>query len=677
MNPVNRLTLALKALHELGPRKTGYYVLYQIGLRSGYYRLVTQSRKPEIVEPASGLHPDLRWFELPDQGLLKDCLREAGEKALIAEADEILCEKVRLFGGEPVPLDLTLSGQLRHWSEYERRQDALISGDVKLIWEAGRFGWAYTLGRGYHLSGDERYAAKFWELLERFLIANPPYVGPHWVSAQEAALRILAFAFALRVFASSPHSTFGRVSRLAGAIAFHAARIPSTLVYARSLDNNHLLSEAVGLYTAAVILPDHPSSHKWRAQGWRCFQDGLDSQIAPDGSYVQNSANYHRLMLQLALWVYQVASRLGEALPERSLDRLAEATRWLQVFADPDTGRVPNLGPNDGAYILPLTVCPFGDYRPVLQASGWAFLGERLYPPGPWDEMATWLGGDKVSLSSAVEASGRKRRSLDQSPHVLRCGQAWAYLRMAHFNARPGHADQLHLDLWWRGLNLAQDAGTYSYNALPPWDNALSRTAVHNTVTVNGLDQMTRAGRFLWLDRAQAWQVSYEGDGDAQRLVARHDGYRRWGVIHQRSVTCGELEWVVEDELLQPESESSQVGKSISARLHWLLPDWPYQLVDRSEGGCIFILDSPRGQVTIKVMAQVLKSAAPVRMDIQLTRAGMLVYSVGEASPTWGWASPTYAQKEPALSWGLIVEGRLPLKFTSQWAFPDQSDLIG
>ena len=33
--------------------------------------------------------------------------------------------------------------------------------------------------------------------------------------------------------------------------------------------------------------------------------------------------------------------------------------------------------------------------------------------------------------------------------------------------------DQLHLDLWWRGLNIAQDAGTYLYNADPPWDNPL------------------------------------------------------------------------------------------------------------------------------------------------------------------------------------------------------------
>jgi hypothetical protein len=118
---------------------------------------------------------------------------------------------------------------------------------------------------------------------------------------------------------------------------------------------------------------------------------------------------------------------------------------------------------------------------------------------------------------------------------------------------RPGHADQLHLDLWWRGQNIALDAGTYLYNAAPPWDNALARSLVHNTVTVNGLDQMTRAGRFLWLDWAQASRISRKQaeDGSWERGVAEHTGYRKLGVAHRRVVTAyRENRWLVEDSLL-------------------------------------------------------------------------------------------------------------------------------
>ena len=54
--------------------------------------------------------------------------------------------------------------------------------------------------------------------------------------------------------------------------------------------------------------------------------------------------------------------------------------------------------------------------------------------------------------------------------------------------------DQLHFDLWWHGINVAQDAGTYLYNGEPPWDNPLVSTRVHNTITIDGRDQMTRGG---------------------------------------------------------------------------------------------------------------------------------------------------------------------------------------
>ena len=130
---------------------------------------------------------------------------------------------------------------------------------------------------------------------------------------------------------------------------------------------------------------------------------------------------------------------------------------------------------------------------------------------------------------------------------------SWAYLRAARFTSRPGHADQLHLDLWWQGLNLAQDPGTYRYTAAPPWDNALASTLVHNTLSVDGREQMTRAGRFLYLDWAQASPARARpgcrmAPGSGSR--ASHDGYRRLGVTHQRQVTAfQDGRWLVEDSL--------------------------------------------------------------------------------------------------------------------------------
>ena len=614
----------------------------------------------------------------------------------MSAADEIAAGQVRLFGGAILrSLRLSLPGPLAHWTAYESGEQALpfLDGDppdVKFIWEPARFTWAFTLGRAYLLSGGERYPQAFWQHAETFLEANPPNLGPHWASAQEVALRLLAFVFALQIFDTSPHTTPERRLRLAGAVAAHAARIPPTLVYARAQNNNHLLSEAAGLYTAGLALPQHPQARHWRELGWKWFHRGLQAQITLDGVYSQHSANYHRLMLHLALWVQALAYPAGDSFSPLVQERLASATRWLLALCDPASGGVPNLGPNDGAYILPLTACPFADYRPVLQSAALTFLGQRPFPSGPWDEMALWLDPrpqttdhrlpttdyrlpttQYPALSSAPPDTRALVFDRHPIPLVLHSPDhaSWAYLRAAHFTGRPGHADQLHLDLWWRGMNIALDAGTYLYNTPPPWDNALARTAVHNTLTVNGLDQMRRAGRFLYLDRAQAKLESGDQapDGSWKQVTASHDGYRRLGLQHRRTVTALEDGgWLVEDALL-PLPGRPAPAQPFSACLHWLLPDYPWEF-DETAGR--LRLQSPLGWITLAVRCTSETCVAlsdTVSLEFQLVRAGELLYGSGDVSPVWGWVSPTYGVKAPALGLRVGMEGKVPLGLCSVW----------
>jgi hypothetical protein len=188
-------------------------------------------------------------LDLPKREELAAVLGE-GQALLLSEADEIVEGRVRLFGGEPVPLRLEPPGPLHHWTVYEQRvvgahtvRPRAEEEDIKFTWEPGRFGWAYTLGRAYLLSGDERYAEAFWKYCEAFIDANPVNLGPHWASGQEVALRLMAFVFADQIFAESRHSTEQRRVRLAQAAAAHALRIPPTLAYARAQNNNHLLTD--------------------------------------------------------------------------------------------------------------------------------------------------------------------------------------------------------------------------------------------------------------------------------------------------------------------------------------------------------------------------------------------------------------------------------------------------
>ncbi len=592
-----------------------------------------------------------------------EVLGHPGKDAVIAAADDVVAGKVRLFGGTPVSLDLRPPQPLRHWTEYEPGTRSGVFQDVKIIWEPARLGWAILLGRAYVISKEERYAEAFWKLLEDFLDANPPYLGWNWVSAQEAALRLLAMAYCWSVFAGSECSSDERAGMLASAVVQHARRIPPTMVYGRSQNNNHLLSEAAGLFTAGLLLPEHPLAEDWRETGWRWFERGIAAQISEEGVYSQHSANYHRLMLQLALWMDALARASERSFSAKSRERLGAATCWLIELMDYKSGSLPNLGPNDGAYILPFTMLAFEDYRPVIQSSAAAFLGCRILDSGPWDEMALWFG----LQPHPTDHGDILQEQHVSSPIVLKSSdkKSWAYFRTARFTGRPGHADQLHLDLWWKGMNIAVDPGTYLYNAPPPWDNALASSDVHNTVTVDGRDQMQRIGRFLFLHRAQASLLELKTESPEDQMVtAQHDGYRSMGLTHRRTLKTSGDGWLVEDEIQQARGNSK--SEIYSACLHWLVPDWPW-VIDKK--GSIFLLrlDSPCGQIRLLLQAIPAENAASPGIKVQIVRAGELLYGDGTVKPVWGWNSKYYNEKLPALSVRLSQSGACPLKFFSEW----------
>jgi hypothetical protein len=659
---VQKITNLPKTWRQLGPETIWLYAKYQLKLRSGWLRLQTPTGKrkslrlvPQVILKPAG--------KQEFASLLGNRTQE-----ILAQADELLNGTVHLFGTEPRQLELRPPQPLQHWTKYHSQMPN--GEDIKPIWETGRFGWATVLARAYWLSGDEKYTEGFWKYFEEFDSANPPNLGPHWSSAQECALRLISWAFCYSLLATSTASTEDRKAALAEAVIAHAERIPPTLDYARAQNNNHILSEALGLVTAAALVPGHRKAEQWKALGWAEFVRGVDAQVHSDGAYTQHSSNYHRVLLQLGLWATVLAIHLGEPMAQAIVSKLATANQWLTSLLD-KSGRVPNLGPNDGAYILPLSVLPFEDFRPALQASYAAFDGNSEMGSGIWDEMALWYGLGNPSPPSPLPQSRRgvpaktdpgeqgiSNKSRKESPIRIEGKNSWVYLRTAEFQERPGHADQLHVDIWWRGLNIAQDAGSYLYTAPAPWDNALASVKVHNTITINDREPMTRAGRFLWLDWAQAKDISTKRDKDGHIIMAgaKHDGYQKLNVIHRREVSWNLGRWVITDRLLPIEEKK----KPIQARLHWLLPDWDWQ-IDTQE----LRIESPHGEIEISVDVSVGDLT-----ELRVVRAGELLHGSGNADPIHGWASPTYGVKVPALSFIADAVGPLPITIVSTWTLP-------
>lgn len=632
----------------VGAGQVALFLIYRLGLKVGWWRRVTQNLG---VDPDKV--PELRGelFVIPSPDHLKNLLGAEETDRVLALADEICQGMFRPFGGDPAPLVLDPPCPLKPWDVY---RDNLAGEDIKMVWEPARLGWVFTLGRAYILSREERYAQTCLSHLKRFLQANPPGYGPNWASGQEVALRIPALLFVLQVFQSSSSWLNEDRRFLISSILTHARRIPPTFIYARAQNNNHLISEALGLYLVGVLLPEWPESKRWRDIGWRWLNWAFQHQITSSGCYVQNSHNYHRLMLQLALLFVRASAIEGCDLPDLTRERLKMAVHWLWERMDARSGGVPNYGHNDGSNILPFGSRSFMDYRPTLQAAGQCFGQGRPLPSGPWDELSLWLG--------VKEGPSQDFPRITLSPGIVKpSGQSsWAMMYGGSCKGRIAHADFLHVDLWSHGINLLLDAGTYAYNLPSPWNNGLARTLVHNTLVVDGQDQLQHLSKFLW---SKGGKVRFLGHLSVpeQRWTAFHDGYTRFGVVHRRSlVWLGEGQWEVTDEIL-PVNRRGSAQQQYQFDLHWLIRDGEWEIditqlkIKYSQFGLEMRLcwNFDGDNVTF------------VPITVRLIRQGKAIFGPAGNFECLGWYSPTYYHRVPALSLLLTWKDAVPCKIVT------------
>jgi asparagine synthase (glutamine-hydrolysing) len=514
----------------------------------------------------------------------------------------------------------------RHWSQISD----FGYGDIKVIWEASRFGFVYALVRAYWRTGEKRYAEWFWHLVEDWSRHNPPQQGPNWKCGQEVSLRVMAWCFGLYGFLASQSTTAARVALLAQMIAVSGQRIAANLDYALSQQNNHGISEGMGLWTIGTLFPEFRSAAHWCRLGRQVLETQGRELIYDDGSFAQHSVNYQRLMLHAYLWCLRLGDLHGQPFSTGLRERVSKAGMWLYQIQDEISGRVPYYGQNDGALILPLSNCDYHDFRPVVQATQYLATSTRCYAPGPWDEDLLWLFGP-AALTAPVTPPQRSDLKADSGGYyTLRSPHGFVFTRCATFQHRPGQADMLHVDLWWQGHNITLDAGTYSYNAPEPWNNPFSRTVYHNTVTVDGRDQMERTGTFLWFPWLRSWAHTHQQspDGWFTYWQGAHNGYQRCQppVHHRRGIVrLGDDHWLVLDAL-------SSWGKHCY-RLHWLFPDVPYVW---EEGSGHLALDLP-GSLYHVQLATLADQSTPslIRADPDSPR---------------GWRATYYNYREPALS---------------------------
>lgn len=509
--------------------------------------------------------------------------------------------------GQTLPADV-------HWS----RIGDFSHGDIKGVWELSRFGWAYALVR----DGRGAAAETFWRWWADWMRHNPPNLGPNWMCGQEASIRLMAVVFAAERF-GVPRERRDALSRF---VVATGERIAANLDYALGQQNNHGISECVGLLTAALLVPGYPPARGWRCRALEQLRVQVQELVYADGAFSQHSVVYHRVALHQLCWA---ASRLRVArqeMPDWLVDAGRRATDFLAAITDPATGEAPLFGANDGAELLPLAACDFLDFRPAVQLGSAMFEGKLRYAPGPWDEAVAWLARDASRAQGApgplndfhAPQGGVLQIVAGRDRLVMRCP--------TRFRHRPSQADFGHVDVWLAGARVAIDGGSFSYNSGERFVQ-LGDLREHNSVSIAGLAPMRQVTRFLQLPWPTGeiqetqpgvwryWPHLYPAAGVSwQRTVARRKG----GGFRVSDVITG------------------TAGRKL--RWHWRLVD-----AEWSAGAD----DSVRATLESGIVEISWRANAPLQR--QMLRA--------DVATAAGWQSRRYGAVEPAVSLVLTTPG--------------------
>ena len=383
--------------------------------------------------------------------------------------------------------------------------------------EEWRIAWSkfyegLDLAHAFVQTGDQGFLGA-WERLVSSWIGRVP-VG--WDASDVAARRVQNWIYAWQLFASSPAFrglSPGLDAELIGSIEEQASYIRAHLSPAR----NHRTLELYTLFLVPLALPETDPGGDLLSEAMDALHENLLADVLPDGVHCERSTHYHLLVLRSFLGARENARRFGLSFPDGFDERLMLAREFAVHCHRPD-GEIPALSDSDT-----------GSYTELLE------LGESLLGPP-----ARRLDADFPEGGYFFQRSGW---GPDDRFLVFDCGPIG--------EGGHGHYDLLSIEVFAGGRPLLVDPGrfTYSEDGSRNWRHWFKGTAAHNTVCVDGLDQIPYRRR---KPKGPLAEARFLGRMSAPGLDVLHGEARSpcYDANHSRRIFFVKDErWLIEDRL--------------------------------------------------------------------------------------------------------------------------------
>lgn len=583
---------------------------------------------------------------------------------LIARAETIAAGRLSFFGyreqslGAPIDwnrdhmLDKPSPMRFAPWIDY---RDVRLAGDCKRVWEPSRHHQLVVLARAWRASGQARFAQAVAEQLDSWITQCPFGRGMQWRSPLELGIRLINWVWTLDLVAESGVLGGALGPRLANTVRQHIWDVDRKYSAGSSV-NNHLVGEAAGVFIATCYFSSLRGAARWRKRSRDILAKAIIEQTFADGVSRELSSGYHLFVFQFFLLAGLVGHWSGYEFAREYWERLSRMTDFLAALADGGE-QLPMLGDCDDGYVLDLA----GHGRDVREwlAVAAAALNRNDLPTFQ-AESINWLADCR---SIRFTGCSLTPQTCAPSAPAAHCGQARddsatdsrafplaGYYLLASgggrerisvlFDCGPlgllplaghGHADALSFTLRAFGVDVLVDPGTYDYFSYRPWRDYFRSTAAHNAARVDGLDQSSPAGLFMWSRQATARCLAWQPCGHGGSVEGEHDGYARLAdpVVHRRRIELDgrQRRVVINDEF-------AAAGRhTVELYFHFAEHCRLSELGDNA-----FRIDTVAGVATLK-------------LDSRL-QARLLI---GSENPPAGWVSRTMHQK--AASTTLVASG--------------------
>ncbi|MFK2819104.1 alginate lyase family protein [Flavobacteriaceae sp. LMIT009] len=296
----------------------------------------------------------------------------------------------------------------------------------------------------------------------------------------------------------------------------HYQMLSSNLEY--HLLANHLLENGFSLLFGAYYFQDEKLYHT----AVKILKEELEEQILNDGGHFELSPMYHQILLHRVLDCISLVSQNSwqnrevlHFLKEKALNMLS----WLHEVTFKN-GNIPMV--NDSAYDIAPSSSQLFEYAKSLDL--------------------TWNGNQKLS------DSGYRKFITESYELFIDIGNIQPPYQPGHT-----HSDTFNFELYYKETPIFVDTGisTYEKNELRQTER---ETSSHNTVQIANYEQSDVWGGFRVGRRAKI--VDFQ---ETSKLVkASHNGYKKYGFIHERSFENKDNEIMIVDKLSKPSNQQAK-----------------------------------------------------------------------------------------------------------------------